>query len=429
MSRPTLRDALASTQARLELLLQASELLARSLDFEATLAHLATLLVPRIADGYVVDVVDERGEIKRVAAVDENPEKQEVVARLRHLGPPNPKARDGIQSILEASTSRVSERITPDGLRAGARDEAHYQMLLALDLHSGLIVPLRARGRAIGLLWLYFARSKRTYAKEDLPVVEEIAARAALAIENARLWREAQDAIRTRDEFLAIASHELRTPLTSLLLRVQGELRRLHREPTYAPSHDDLRVWLGATNQQVGKLARLVEEMLDVSRMTLGKFRLAPEETSLGTLVREAVSTLAEEAGRRGCALDVAIAPEAEGLVGFWDPMRLEQVVIALLSNAIKYGEGKPVRVAIDRDGDVARVSVIDEGIGIDPAHVERIFERFERQVSSRHYGGFGLGLWIARQIVETSGGHVRVESTPGKGSRFVVELPVKGRG
>jgi len=437
MPTPPQHEALASTQARLELLLQASERLGRSLDYEATLADLATLLVPRLADGYVVDMVDEHGAIRRVAAVDENPAQAANVEKLKHLGAVNPKAPEGIQRLLAEGVSRVNERITPEGLRAGARDDQHFALLMALDLSSGIIVPLKDRGRAIGLLWLYYARSRRTYTAADLPLVEEMAARAALAIENARLYREAQEAIRTRDDFLAIASHELRTPLTSLLLRVQGELRRVHRDPGYAPTHAEHEAWLAAASAQVSKLAHLVEELLDVSRMTSGQFRLAAEEeVDLTAIVRGATGTLAEEAVRRGSALDVRGEP---GIVGKWDPMRVEQVVIALVSNAIKYGDGKPFDVVVTREhgaapggaamgGEVAVITVHDHGIGIDVAHQGSIFERFERRVSSRHYGGFGVGLWVARQIVEASGGQIKVESGIGHGATFRVELPIAAR-
>jgi signal transduction histidine kinase len=419
---PDLREAIASPQARLELLLQASELLGRSLDYEATLASLHTLLVPRIADGYVVDVLDAQGALHRIAAVDENPAKAELVERLKHIGQVNPDAPHGVQRLLAAGEALLIERMDEEELRKGARNEEHFEIMKALDLTSGLVVPLRASGRSIGMLWLYSARSKRVYTREDLGLVEEVAARAALAIENARLWRESQDAIHARDEFLAIASHELRTPLTSLLLRVQGELRRLRREPDYTPNHADLTEWLTLTNTQISRLARLVEELLDVSHITSGKLRLAHDTADLLAVATEAAGLLADEARRKGSTLAVQGEP---GIIGWWDPLRLEQVVVALLSNAIKYGEGRPIDVRVERGEDTASVMVRDRGIGIDPAHTRRIFERFGRQVSSRHYGGFGLGLWVARQIVEASGGNITVESAPGAGSTFHVHLPL----
>jgi signal transduction histidine kinase len=424
---------LSPPSAQLELLLQASELLGRSLDFAATLANLATLLVPRIADGYAVDLVDESGAIRRIAAVHADPAMAPFCQRLMTLGALNPNAPEGIQRILEAGVPRLTEHVTDEGLQAGARDAEHLAILRALEPRSMIIVPLKARKgeeptRAIGLLWLYYStRSERVYQASDLSFVEEIAARAALAIENARLWRAAQEAIQARDEFLALASHELRTPLTSMLLTVQGELRRLKKDPTYAPSRTTVEGFLGSFNQQTGRLAQLVSQMLDVSRMTSGTLQLAPEETDLGSIVREVAQALAEEAHKRGSAIEVE-APA--GIVGWWDPSRIAQVVTALLSNAIKYGSGKPISLRVQRVPGVegtpgsAEIVVRDEGIGIEREHLGRIFQRFERQASPRNYGGFGLGLWLARQLVEASGGTITVASDPGRGATFSVILP-----
>jgi signal transduction histidine kinase len=408
--------------ARLELLLQASEILGRSFDFSATLANLATILVPRLADGYAVDLVDEGGSIRRIAAVHADPAKAPLCKRLMSLGALNPNAPQGIQRILEGGVAHLVEQVTDEGLRAGARDEEHLALLRALEPRSMMIVPMKARGRAIGLLWLYYSTtSDRVYGAADLAFVEEIAARAALAIENARLWRESQEAIEARDEFLSIASHELRTPLTAMLLRVQGELRKLQRDPDYAPTRAEVEAWLGSFNQQTGRLAQLVSEMLDVSGMTTEAVRLSPGMMDLGEVVREATLALTEDARKKRCEIHIE-APS--GIVGYWDRIRVVQVVTALLSNALKYGGGKPLAVAVSSAGDRAEIAVSDQGIGIEREHMGRIFERFERQVSPRNYGGFGLGLWRARQLVEASGGTISVTSDPGRGTTFRVDLP-----
>ena len=415
------RDNLSSE--RLELLLQAGELLGASLDYEATLANLAALLVPRLADGYAIDLVSERGEIRRIAAVDGDPAKQGLAERLKHLGPLNPRAPQGIQRLLEAGKTMVTEQVTDEGLRAGARDDEHLAILRGLQARSITAVPLRARGRSIGLLWLYYSTtSDRIFRASDVPFLDELAARAALAIENARLWRESQSAIRARDEFLSMASHELRTPLTSIFLRIQGELRRMKRQPDYQAGRDEQQALLRAVNQQAVKLEHLVEAMLDVSRMTGGGTELDRQELDLGQTVRGAVAVLEDEAKRAGSTLSLE-APD--GIIGWWDPACVRQVVMALVSNAIKYGEGKPIAVVVTREGKQGRVVVQDQGIGITPENLGRIFERFEREVSARNYGGFGLGLWIARQVVEANGGTIHAESTLGQGSTFRVELPL----
>jgi signal transduction histidine kinase len=419
-------SAASETEGRLELLLQASELLGRSLDFDVTFANLATLLVPRMADGYVVDLVETDATIRRLAAVDADPAKAPLMERLKRLGALNPKAPNGIQRLLEAGVPFFTERITDDGLVKGARDADHLAILRSLDLYSGLTVPLKSRGRSIGLLWLYFSRSKRVYTRDDLALAEEIAARAALAIDNARLFRELEETVKAREDFLAIASHELRTPVTALMLRAQGYARALARDPKLEPTREEVVRWLGSFNQQVARISRLIEEMLDVSRMTAGRLELLLEPLDLAQVAREAAANMEDDLRRKGCALTI----DAEaGVTGLWDRTRMEQVVLNLLSNAMKYGEAKPISMRVRSAGEKAILEVRDQGIGIDAEHLTRIFERFERMVSSRNYGGFGLGLWIVRQIVEASGGTIRVSSAPGDGATFIVELPRKPEG
>jgi signal transduction histidine kinase len=229
-----------------------------------------------------------------------------------------------------------------------------------------------------------------------------------------RLLRDAQVAARAREEFLQVASHELRGPLGTLRLGVQ----LLLREGGAKPPEPRLRM----IERQAERLVRLADSLLDVSRITAGRLALAREDGDLAALVRDVVVRYAEEASDARCALTC----EAPGpLLGSYDASRLEQVLSNLVSNALKYGRGRPVHVALASADGVARLSVADRGIGIAPADQARIFGRFERAVSGRNYSGLGLGLWIVRQIVAAHGGRIGVESTPGEGSTFTVELPL----
>jgi len=225
---------------------------------------------------------------------------------------------------------------------------------------------------------------------------------------------ELQNAVRIRDDFLSIASHELHTPLTPLKLQIE-RLQRREQSPT------QLKDKLSVVARQVDRLSNLVRQLLDVSRITGGRLRLTPEEVDLTAVVRDTAAALQSESKQSGSTID--IHAEAS-VVGHWDPTRIEQITTNLLSNAIKYGQGKPILVQVSHENGTARLSVHDQGIGIAPEQQARIFDRFERAVSVRHYGGFGLGLWIVRQIVEASGGQVTVESQVGQGSTFTVELP-----
>jgi PAS domain S-box-containing protein len=246
-----------------------------------------------------------------------------------------------------------------------------------------------------------------------IAAAEDIAARKAVE-------QDLRDAVRARDEFLHIASHELRTPLTSLRLQLES-LRGAVGRP-FEPER------LGAKAEsalrQTARLAMLVDGLLDVSRLADGEVRLEPEDADLAEAIRVLVRRFGSDAEKAGSELRLSAD---EPVRARFDLGRIDQAVTHLLANALKYGAGKPVDVTVRGDGAVARVVVRDRGIGIDARERERIFGRFERAVSSRHYGGLGLGLFLARRAVEAHGGTIFVESAPGVGSTFTIELPVAG--
>jgi PAS domain S-box-containing protein len=251
-------------------------------------------------------------------------------------------------------------------------------------------------------------------------VVEDISERKEHELERARLVRELQEGIRTRDDFLSVAAHELKTPITPLRLQSASLVRELER-PGHAVGWEHLARRLGAIDKSARRLEALVDRLLDQSRLTAGGLTLELQEVDLTALLEEAVARLREEAERMGSAISF----EAEGaVVGRWDPMRIDQAATNLLLNAIKYGNRRPIEVRVALSGGAALFSVRDHGLGIPADAQERIFERFERAVPLRHFSGFGLGLWIVRQAVEAHGGRVTVWSRPGEGSRFQVELP-----
>ena len=233
---------------------------------------------------------------------------------------------------------------------------------------------------------------------------------------------ELRQAVKARDEFLSIASHELKTPLTPLQLQVESLQNVARRQPDAAAAAR-LVNGLQMADRQVSRLTSLINNLLDISRITSHRLKLDYEVLDLTALVREVAGRFQQELARAGCTLTVhGEAPVS----GTWDRMRLEQVVGNFLSNAVKYGAGKPVEVWVEGNTDTATVRVRDHGIGIAPGDQARIFERFERAVSEQSYGGFGLGLWIVRQIIDAMGGKVSVESTLGEGATFSVTLPTR---
>ncbi|HZI16256.1 MAG TPA: CHASE domain-containing protein [Myxococcus sp.] len=278
-----------------------------------------------------------------------------------------------------------------------------------LGTTSGQFVTVLGSGLLVTLLLFLITRAE----------VNARAAAEAASAEQQRLAREAQAAVRVRDEFLSVAAHELRTPLTSLKLQLQSLYRQLRQEGP--PDRARLERGMDAADRQTTRLSQLVDSLLDVSRLSTGRLELNPEPLELGEVARELARRFEAEAQGAGVLLTVD-APQP--VTGRWDRLRLEQVLTNLVSNALKYGRGAPVDVRVREDGAHARVEVTDRGIGIAPEDAERIFGRFERAVSSRHYGGLGLGLFITRQLVEALGGHISVHSEPGQGATFTVRLP-----
>ena len=233
---------------------------------------------------------------------------------------------------------------------------------------------------------------------------------------------QARQAVRVRDEFLSVASHELKTPLTSLKLQVQS---LIEMPPTIADRLEAKRVAssFALTERQVRRLERLINNLLDVSRIAVGRFGLQLEDADLSASIRDVAAQLSAELARSGSTLSLHLPDTA---LGRWDPLRLEQVVVNLMTNAVKYGEGKPIDVTLELDDRKARLRVRDHGIGVAEADHERIFGRFERAVSL-NYGGLGLGLYITRQIVLAHGGTIQVASKLGEGSTFTVEIDRAG--
>ncbi|HYD49910.1 MAG TPA: GAF domain-containing sensor histidine kinase [Terriglobales bacterium] len=276
-------------------------------------------------------------------------------------------------------------------------------------------VAMRYRGEMIGILVVGAKADRDAFFQADLDLLETLANEVAIAVTNARLLEDLQRAVRARDDFVAVAGHELRTPLMALHLNIHTARRA---------AGDDKAVTdrLHAAERQALRLARLTNELLDASRITEGRMRLEREPTDLAALVREVAERLTDEAQRCGSTLELMTPEEASG---HWDRLRIDQVVSNLLSNAVKYGGGRPITVVVECAQSRARLIVRDQGIGICESDQERIFDRFERAGNAPRSGGFGLGLWITKQIVEAHGGVITVESRPGTGSTFAVELPL----
>jgi PAS domain S-box-containing protein len=411
-------------QERLRALADTSTVLAQaSTDFSEALEKLAQLASETLGECCVLTLLDEQKQVLDVVATyHPDPEARQLLKESLNDSYDNEEG--SAMKVIRTGEPVLSPRVPQEGLLDMLAPPAR-RFTERYGLHSVLLVPLRVQGTVIGTMGVSRGQPGWPYTPEDQAFLQEMADRAGLVIQNVRLLRRAQQAVRLRDDFLSIASHELKTPLTPLSLKLQVMERLLGSEQG---GEHPLRMSrdVEAMRRQVKRLSDLINDLLDVARISGGRLKLVLEQVELSGLVREVASRFELEAERAGGRLDVqAEAP----LTGRWDRLRLEQVVTNLLSNALKYGPGKPTHVRVEADGEYARLTVRDEGIGIEPQHLARIFEKFERAVSERHYGGLGLGLYISQQIVEALGGSIAVDSVPQQGSVFTVRLPLRGPG
>jgi len=405
---------------------EASTLLSSSLDYVSICERLAALVVPSFADWCGVEVTDA-GELHSVAIAHVDPSKVDVAREMRRRYPPDSAAPSGPYAVARTGRPELINEISDEMVIRGARNQEHLNFIRNLGLRSVLIVPLIAGGRPIGVLNLVWAESGRHFEPEDQDIMQELGRRAGLAIENARLYDDARGAVKLRDEFLSIASHELKTPLTSLRLKVDGILRMTAAAPETPIDVPKLSARVHTIDKQLDRLSELVDALLDVSRAAAGRLQLKVEDVDLTEVVTGAAERFKDDLANAKCSLSIVItgpAGQKSPIVGRWDRLRLDEVITNFLSNAVKYGAGKPVQIRVSASDSTATVEVEDHGIGISPTDQERLFKRFARVASPEHYGGFGLGLWIVKVLVEAMGGRVSVRSAVGRGSVFVAELP-----
>jgi signal transduction histidine kinase/DNA-binding response OmpR family regulator len=447
-----------AAQQRLAFLGEASSILAGSLDYQVTLERVARLAVPSLADFCIVDLVEEDGKIRRVATAHADPHKQELLHLLERHYSPDWDSPPLLARVLRTGTREIVQDVDEKMQVAAARDEEHLRILRALNARSSMIVPLVARGHSLGVITFSASESGRRYGLDDLNLAEDLARRAAAAIDNACLFHEIQEAGRLKDEFLAMLAHELRNPLAAIsyadyMLEEIG-------------SQDGRVARLRSTiSRQTAHLARLVDDLLDISRITRGKIELRKEPVDLGAVIRQAVETTSALIERRRHELSVSLPAEPVWVEA--DSTRLEQVLFNLLNNAAKYTEpGGRIWLSVEIEGGAERegarergskkkakggssispgspvtplldpplapreavIRVRDTGVGIPPELLPRVFDLFTQaeRTLDRSQGGLGIGLALVENLVRMHGGAVTASSAgPGAGSEFVVRLPV----
>ena len=402
-----------------QVLAATSAALGSSLDYEATLKQVATLAVPQIADWCGVEILDAEGVLHQLAVAHADPAKIELVKEWRRRWPP--ESDSSLHRVAGSGVPELVSEITEQMIDAATSDPERRRMARQLGLRSAMVVPLIVGQKPFGVLSFITSESGRRYGWEDLIVATEIGRRASLAVENARAFTDARIAVQTRDNFLAIASHELRTPLSALTVLMTLLVRAVEKDRLAQMGTEGLKARLTKADRQTRQLARLVDRLLDVSRLSSRELRLERERVDLAEIVREAIARYEDVAAEAGSSVDLSIRGATTGI---WDRSRLDQVVTNLLGNAVKYGGGSPINVSLTSvSGTRVRLTVHDGGPGIPVGDHERIFEQFERAAGENH-PGMGLGLWLVRRIVTAHGGTVTVDSSPGRGATFSVLLP-----
>ncbi len=399
-------------------LADASATLAALVDEASTLQQVARLAVPHFADWCVVDMAGADGAPSRLAVAHADPGKVALAEEMQKRYPPHSHSSNHVSGILKSGTPKLVSEVTDEMLATGTRDEEHFRLLRELGLRSYMGVPLPGRDGSIGVISFIASESGRRYGPDDLRLAQDLACRAAVAVENARLYEQSKEADRRKDEFLDTLAHELRNPLASILnvLHLMTRSRGADHEADRAMAE-----------RLVKHLARLVDDLLDVSRINKGKIELRKEVVELTPIVDRVVQVVSHAADERRHDLMVSL-PEAPVLVNV-DPTRLEQILWNLLSNAVKYTEpGGQIAVTARRhEGDLV-LHVRDTGIGIPAEVLPHVFEMFSRIRPATYpgQGGVGIGLGLIKSLVELHGGTIEAHSDGlGKGSEFLVRMPV----
>lgn len=401
-----------------KLLSDVSRVLASTLEYETTLEAVARLAVGDLSDWCAVDLVDSDGAIRQVVVAHIDEARIKWAKALNKRYPPDYSGPTGVGHVIKTGQPEIYPDITDEMLVASAKDDDHLGIMRELRLKSALVVPMIARGRTLGALTLVSTEKGRRYGDDDMALAMELATRAALAIDNAQLYRSALAASEAKSAFLATMSHELRTPLNAII-----GYQSLLKEGIDGPLNKSQLAQLTRIRASADHLLGLIDEILTFSRVEAGKEIVRREEVSLRSIIDEALTMIAPLADVK----KLTLRAEGHDARLFTDGNKVRQILLNLLSNAIKFTDSGEVLARSRADGEKIAVSIIDTGIGIAAENLGRIFDPFWQveQRSTRKVGGTGLGLSVSRSLAQLVGGDIGVESELGKGSTFTLTLPV----
>jgi signal transduction histidine kinase len=416
------RSAAESAARRFRFQADAGVALSAQVDYAATVSTLASLCADEMADWVVIYSVDERGKVLRIESAHCQPEHVETVRALREI----PVPLDSEHPVLEVLRTRApllvshaDDETRNTGPRKLAHDERHLEIIRRLGITSYLIVPLIARDRALGAIKLVSSSPDRRFNEDDLAWASDLASRAALALDNARLYQHAQEANHAKSDLLAVISHDLRTPLNAII--GYSDLLSMGIPDTLT---DAALAHVDRVAKSAHHLLYLIDELSSFARIEAGSIAVKPQDVDVHALVQEVSTVMEPLAAERGLEFHVDLPPDPPAL--HTDPDRLRQVLLNLCGNAVKYSEHGAIKLEVAHSGDGGVVfHVRDTGIGISPDNIEKVFEPFW-QVNAQERPtnrGTGLGLSIVRRLVSMLGGDVSVESVEGEGSTFTVRL------
>ncbi len=411
------RERAEYTSDRQRFLAEAGRLLSASLDYEATLTTIIGLAVPRIADWCALSLIDDRGQLKQLNIAHVDPAMLRFVRELRERYPPDDTTS---WRVIRSGQSEIYPEISEELLRQSARDAEHLELLRRLQLRSAMIVPLKIRSEGLGVLTFVRSQGERQYDNDDLEFAESLAARSALAISNARLYKEAQEANRAKADFLAVMSHELRTPLTAIFGYTE-----LLSTGVSGPVNENQITQLQRIRGSAAHLLTIIEDILSYARAEAGREEVHSEMARISEIVQEAVALVQPAAAKKQLRFEREVLRDC---VLATDRGKVRQILVNLLGNAVKFTEAGMIKLSADcRNGTEAVFTVRDTGIGIAAEDQERIFEPFQQlqSATTRTAGGTGLGLAVTKRFAELLGGSVAVESQPGQGATFTVHLPL----
>jgi len=402
---------------KVQFIIEAGRILASTLDYNVTLASVAKLVVESVGDFCIIDILEEN-EMKRVVVKVARRQDHEFAHKMFSY-PPDPRNKEAIYDAAVSGMPILIKKVTPKWLKTVSQIREERAVVKKLRLKSMIFAPLISRGKIIGVITIGSQIDGFSYSSDDVDFITALAGRAALAVDNARLYTQVESALQSRDEFLSIASHELKTPLTSILLALQYSLRHLRKDNF---SDEKILNALETGVTQTRRLSALMSDLLNISVIKSGKVSVEKEEADIIQIINDTISGFKLLLIRKN--LEIKLSTNEKEIVGMWDKIRIGEVISNLISNAIKYGNNAPIIIDVKLTNKKVIIKIKDKGIGINKEDAKKIFDLFKRTDAAREFKGMGVGLYISNQIVEAHGGKLTVTSTVGKGSIFNLELP-----